>query len=311
MIKNETFSIRQMIELTGLSEFTIRGWENRYKAFKPKRSETGRRKYDKTDVERALLIRELLKRGHKISKIAHLKNEKLQVLFKGTENIQNISIENKEVNRALELMALQKWGELYELFRSSQFKNPEHLVHKFILPIISKLAQLVDTGAVSIAQEHIISSYIKEKIYSSLANIDTKSKMISDSKKIKFILVAPEGDHHDIGLLLAHLLIRSKGFNSLYLGPHTPAQDLSETTLRYEASHILISSNISKAEGANQDLLKYVSSIQEKIGSKIKILLAGRQAPYIQNQQNESSILSFFTFLDFESYLNSLKSQNK
>ena len=81
MGQNEIFSIRQMIELTGLSEFTIRGWENRYQAFSPDRSDTGRREYRKKDIERALLFRELLNRGHKISHIAKRNNQKLQSLF--------------------------------------------------------------------------------------------------------------------------------------------------------------------------------------------------------------------------------------
>lgn len=310
MIKNETFSIRQMIELTGLSEFTIRGWENRYKAFKPKRTETGRREYTKNDVERALLIRELLKRDHKISKIASLNNSQLQELFKDsapteTAASKKISVHTKAATEALELMALQKWSDLADLFKSLPSQNVSSFLNEFVLPVLSQLSAQLESQMVSVAQEHIISSYLKEKIYSMLAKTESVKKY---KGKMKFVLATPEGDHHDLGLLMAHLLIRAHGITSLYLGPHTPTKDLAETSLRYEATHLLITSNISKKEGAHQDLLKFVSDLKEKIGSNIKILMAGRQAPHVQNQV-ESSLLSFSSFIEFEDFLKTATSK--
>ena len=51
------YSIRQVIALTGASEFLLRTWELRYGALNPKRTDTGRRLYDEKDV---LKIRALL-----------------------------------------------------------------------------------------------------------------------------------------------------------------------------------------------------------------------------------------------------------
>lgn len=297
------FSIRQMIELTGLSEFTIRGWENRYSAFEPRRSNTGRREYSKSDVERALLLRELLKRGHKISKIAKLNNQKLLSLFEQTDEkrqVEKISPESKIATKVLELMALQKWPELSELFKKVQNKNISELIKGFFLPLLTELAVRVQAGVVSIAQEHVLSSLLKEKIYSTLSDLENQNK-----KNKRFVLAAPEGDYHEIGLLLAHLLIRSYGHTSLYLGPHTPAQDLSETALRFEASHLLIVSTISKKQGARQEPLSFVSDVQKKIGPHMQILLAGNQAPRIQ-QEHKTAMLIVSSFHELENYLQSL-----
>lgn len=41
-----------IIELTGLSEFSLRGWENRCEAFNPQESEEGRCEYNKKDIEK-------------------------------------------------------------------------------------------------------------------------------------------------------------------------------------------------------------------------------------------------------------------
>lgn len=310
MAQLELFTIRQMIELTGLSEFTIRGWETRYRAFSPRRGETGRREYNKKDIERALLIRELLKRGHKIGKIATLSNQKLSSLFEqSTENDQSADphSQNKIVTEALELMALQKWDELSALFKSVRYKSASRLIQDFLLPVLGKLALQVNSGLVSIAQEHVLSSVIKEKIYSSLSDLEKKSKV--SKNKIRFVLAAPEGDYHELGLLLAHLLIRSYGFTSLYLGPHTPVQDLSETALRFEASHMLIVSTVSRKDGARQDLLNFVSDVQKKIGLSVRILIAGSQTPHFSREET-SNLSNLESFHDLERQLEALKVQS-
>ncbi len=310
MQRNEIFSIRQMVELTGLSEFTIRGWENRYSAFVPKRGETGRREYSKSDVERALLLRELLKRGHRISKLAGLPQQKLHGLFEQNETAKKDLKPNRKstfVSQAMDLMALQKWEDLENHIKSIQEKNASQLVHNFLVPVLQCLAAQVEAGFTSVSQEHVMSSFIKEKIYSALSGIKTKKSTRDIFKKVRFVLATPEGDHHEIGLLLAHLLIRSHGFTSLYLGPHSPAQDLSETALRFNASHVLVVSTISPKGGARQETLTYVSAIKKRLGDHSQILIAGGQAPLIA-RESKSSLHSLVSFLELEDYLQQLGS---
>lgn len=310
MGRDEKFSIRQMVELTGLSEFTIRGWENRYLAFNPKRGDSGRREYSKSDVERALLLRELLKRGHKIGKIAKLNNLRLKSLFEqsdggGRERLN----ENRSeaVSKALDLVALQKWSELDLFIREFRAEKVIDLIHDFFLPMLQALAANVNAGLVSISQEHIFSSFLKEKIYSTLSPMGS-GRSGGAAGKIRFVLVAPEGDYHEMGLLLAHLLIRSHGFTSLYLGPHTPARDLSETALRFDASHLLIVSTVSKKDGARQGILSYVSDVQKAVGSHPRILVAGAQARVGHQPSSSLSILTEFS--ELENFLGDLAAEN-
>lgn len=77
----DSYTIRQVVDLTGLSEFTLRGWENRYEAFRPNRTATGRRMYSQSDLQKAILLRELLLRDHRIGEIADLSVAALQDLL--------------------------------------------------------------------------------------------------------------------------------------------------------------------------------------------------------------------------------------
>ena len=305
MGQSESFSIRQVMELTGLSEFTLRGWECRYSAFRPRRGETGRRKYSRNDIERALLLRELLKQGHKIGKIARLSIAKLRVLFAETEVQKRgelIGGNSQAVSKILELTIQQRWEELDLFIREYRGRNAKDLVSEFFLPVLHALSIKVDLRKVSVAQEHIVSSLIKEKIYSALSFVLKAVK--STPSKARFVLATPEGDYHEMGLLLGHLLIRIYGFTSLYLGPHTPAKELAETAIRFKATHVLIVSTVSKKEGASQSLLSYVSDVQKKVGSHLRILIAGSQRPALDEHP---LLLSLESFEAFEEYLGQLK----
>lgn len=305
MAQKELFTIRQMIEITGLSEFTLRGWENRYKAFRPARTNTGRRGYSKTDIERALLLRELLKRGEKISKIAPLDNQKLQKLFAQTQQPSEKTTQasqSKTITNALDLMALQKWSELETLFHMYTSKDAIEMINTFLLPLLTELAHRVNRGIVSIAQEHIFSAFLKEKIYSALSQLEKKNSK-SSHKSFRFILATPEGDYHEIGLLLAHLMLRYYGFTSLYLGPNTPSQDLAETAMRFDASHMLVVSTVSKKQGAHQDLLTFVGEVQKKVGRAIQVLIAGPQVPPGPNDMNPN-LQHLKSFQDLDQILN-------
>jgi DNA-binding transcriptional MerR regulator/methylmalonyl-CoA mutase cobalamin-binding subunit len=299
MVQVAVYSIRQMVELTGLSEFTIRGWENRYSAFDPQRGETGRLEYRKADIERAILLRELLKRGHKIGKVAKLTNQRLQLLFEQTavQRAQSKFEQRSElISHALELMALQKWPELKLFIKNVSAPNTFQLVQDFFIPALKALAENIAEGVVSISQEHIFSSFLKEKIYSALSDLESKKSSQRVRKEIHFVLASPEGDHHEIGLLLAQLLIRSHGFTSLYLGPHTPARDLAETALRFDASHLLVVSTVSKKGGARQELLSFITDVRKRIGPHLAFLIAGSQAPSVVTGAHDS----FFTLRSFQ-----------
>lgn len=313
MAAKETFLIRQLVDLTGLSEFTLRGWENRYKAFSPDRTESGRRVYSKQDVERALLLRELVSRGHRIGDIVPLSNQKLQNLFdqdKAVESSESHGVDPAEVDQVLNLVALQKWEELRTFIAKVSFTKTEDLIHQFLIPVMQKAGAQVSEGIVSISQEHILSAAIKEKIYATLTSLNTKKRKKSVSSKSRFILAGPEGDHHEIALLMAHLLLHLHGFTSLYLGPHTPVKDLSETALRFDCTHIVIASTLSKKLGAQEGILSYLQKLRANIGPKIKILVGGQETFGAMNGTG-SLFQQVSSFTEFELYLKALKKKER
>lgn len=72
------YNIGAVARLTQIHPETIRVWERRHQVVTPERSDTGRRFYSDEDVERLLLIKQLIGAGHTISSLAHLKMQELK-----------------------------------------------------------------------------------------------------------------------------------------------------------------------------------------------------------------------------------------
>lgn len=312
--KGESFSLRQVIELTGISEFTLRGWENRYQAFHPKRTQTGRRLYSLDDIEKLRLLQELLNQEHKIGEIAtlslsELKKIPLQTALAGSSPLKVGSSSatpkpsfSDTLEKIFSLTTLFQWDEIRD--QLSELRNTQEglLFLKSTLPtLIAKMNSLVDAGQFSIAQEHIFSALVKEQIFLVRSHRNRVPK-----SKARFVITSPEGDMHDMGLAIASTINYQKRIHTLPLGPNTPKKDLCETCLRYQSSHLLLTSTISEKEGAKESLFAYIQFIDKNLPKKIVLILAGRNTSgLLPNLERPMKVLSSFD--DYIKYLSTVK----
>ncbi len=304
MAKNESFSIRQVIELTGISEFTLRGWESRYKAFKPKRSSTGRRLYCLEDIQKARLLQGLLDKGYKIGNIAKLSLSDLEKILPQQEVSASLSNSpNKDfehIYKIMDLAHLYKWDEISEaLNKKRRNTKPDVFIADTLTPLAGQIGQSVAAGQLSVAQEHILSAFLKEQL------ILVQSEMKKPRSKSRIVMTTPEGDLHDMGISFASSLCRIEGLQTLFLGPSTPKKDLSETCVRYQTTHLVISSTVSEKEGAKESLYSYINFLDRNLPPQIVFLIAGRNTAQTHlNLQREFRIFSSMS--EFQNYLKSL-----
>lgn len=306
------YSIRQLIELTGVSEFTLRGWETRYQAFNPARSETGRRLYCKEDIIKIRLLMRLLSQGHRIGMIAPLTVKKLELLAE-EEASDELAIETKAGSnvkmtaKIAEIMSLAgrfEWEKIQKAFiKVQESLGARNFVLEFLLGLIGEMNEQIEAGRFSVAQEHIMTALMKERLYAATAFSETKSH-----GTYRFVLAAPEGDFHDLGLLIAAVLLSLFGIKYVNLGPHVPQADLCEVSLRFNATHILLSSTLASdlRDRTENDYLKYVNFLDRQLSNDICLLLGGR------NASTETLVLKrkfkiINSFSDFEAFIDQLR----
>ena len=95
------YTVREVSEMVGVPEHTLRFWEKEFPALKPKKTGGGARQYTKQDIELVRLIHHLVKdQGLTIKAArARLKTSKQQVV-----NRQEIVTRLKDIRAELMLM---------------------------------------------------------------------------------------------------------------------------------------------------------------------------------------------------------------
>lgn len=296
MKEKSHFSIRQVIDLTGVSEFTIRGWENRYQAITPMRTEKGRRLYTQEDLLKIRALKDLVERGNQISSIAHLNLDELRELLVKDQINNEIDLRHPEINAIIKNSDTFAWDKVQKIFQSQRKKNNgKEIIFKFILPLIKKINTLVARNQLSISREHILSAMIKEELYFLKNNQSTKKS------KAKIVFATPEDELHEMGILLSSTLANLSQLTCLYLGVNTPRQQIVDVCMRFEATHLVVSSTSLNSE----KFLHFVHFLDKHLPKETAICMGGPVLANLSfNLKREFHV--FWTIDEINSFFNSL-----
>jgi DNA-binding transcriptional MerR regulator len=228
------FSIKDVEALTGIKPHTLRIWEQRYGIPQPKRTATNIRYYDDEDIKMLLSVAMLNRHGHKISHITKMSREDIdKIVMDLTDNATDQQVQVEALTKAmfgLDEIAFEK------ILSSSILQyGMEATFIELVFPFLGRIGMMWQTGAVNPAYEHFITNLIRQKLF---VAIDAQPKNQAPNAK-KFVLFLPAHEPHEIGLLFANYLIRSKGHHTSYLGPNLPLDDLNPVMGIYKADFIL------------------------------------------------------------------------
>ena len=170
----------------------------------------------------------LKKNGLKISKIAQMTPEEIG------EKVQAISEINFEFGTqldALTISMIEMDEQKFDRIITTNIKQLgfEKTMLEVIYPFLDKLSLLWLTGSITPVQESFISYLIRQKI---IVAIDSESIPPQKDCK-KFLLYLPEGERQELSLLFMNYLVKSRGFQVVYIG-----QDITFTDLK-DAYNIL------------------------------------------------------------------------
>ncbi len=232
------YSIRDLEKLSGIKAHTIRIWELRYGLLTPSRTDTNIRHYSNDDLRKLLNVSSLINKGMKISNISKLSSKQIQEEIAIEQNIES-PIENflPTAQNAL-MFALFEFDEesFNKAFSLAVLKlGFVDALIKVLYPILNKIGFLWNSGEIFPAQEHFISNLVKQKILSA-----TDSLLLNTDKQDTFILFLPEGEMHEIGLLLTNYLLRSMGKHTIFLGQSVPLDNVIATYKATNAKNLLL-----------------------------------------------------------------------
>jgi len=220
------YSIKDLEQLSGIKAHTLRAWEQRYNLIEPHRTDTNIRYYIDDHLKKILNIAVLVKSGMRISKVANLSQEEIRASvidagrYRGNYESQINSFK----------IAMIDYDEyLFEnVFNKClmQFGTDETLT-KILGEFIRQIGLLWQAGAISVSNEHFISSLVKQKLFSIIDQ--TILPQVKDTS-VSYVLYTPADELHEMGLLYLYYYLKKMGYRVIYLGQSVPVEYLKEVS---------------------------------------------------------------------------------
>jgi MerR family transcriptional regulator, light-induced transcriptional regulator len=284
------FTIKDIENLTGIKSHTLRIWEQRYGIPHPKRTATNIRYYDDEDLKLLLNVSLLNRQGHKISRITSLSREEIDKL------VFDVASTNPDADVQLDTLISAMFNldeTAFEKVLSFNLlkQGLEKTMKDLFFPFLKKIGILWQSGQVNPAFEHFMSNLIRQKV---IVAIDALPITIKPGAK-KFVLFLPENETHELSLLFANYIIRTRGHQTLYLGQNLPFTDIDAVLGKYHCDYIMSVITSAPSKIKTQDLVT-------KIGlryPKQSILLTGIQVTSAAALTIPKNVKVIHTFDDF------------
>lgn len=219
----DKYFIKDIENITGIKSYTLRIWEQRYALLIPKRTDTNIRYYEEDDLKYMMNIALLNNNGIKISHIAEMNREEVQL--RTLTISENSSGHEQEISALSSAMFDFDEIEFTKILSINILKlGMQETAVNIIFPFLQHMGALWLSGSLQIAHEHFVTSVVKQRIY---ASIDQLNVFLKPNAK-NFLLFLPTGENHELSLLFASYFIKLHGHSAIYLGTSLPLDDLNK-----------------------------------------------------------------------------------
>ena len=241
------YPMRVVVQLTDLNAETIRAWQRRYGAIKPRRSEGNARRFAMEDIRRLSLLKKATAAGQAISAIAQLTEEELLKIIETnqqhatTERVRDEQLDNifqGTVVRFLEAVARYDTAEATKVLSSAAlYLETRSFLLEIVIPLMNKIGQDWHSGAMRIGQEHFATEILKGVLFSQRTTTGSRPG------GMPVVTCAPDGCLHEFGALIGGILMAQRGFDCVYLGPSVPFDDIAHAAESTKAELVVLSIN--------------------------------------------------------------------
>jgi len=261
-----SFTIKDLENLSGIKAHTIRILEQRYSFIKPERTDTNIRYYSNDELKKILNVALLNKYGYKISHIDKMNEGEIREKILSLNQIE--AQQERIVNDLIQCMVdidIEKLEVILD--KHILARGIERTITQIIFPFLEKIGILWLTNHINPAQEHLVTNIIRQKLIVGIDGIVTSLKV---NKTV--LLFLPEGEYHELGLLFMYYLLKSRGVTAIYLGSSVPLKDV-EYVVKLKKPDYLYSHLTTVGQNFNFD--KFITSVTQKF-SGIPVIISGQ-----------------------------------
>lgn len=254
-----TLSIKSAAHIANLSIDTIRAWEKRYRAVVPERANGGQRLFSRGDVERLVLLREIVSAGTSISRIAHCSTAELRGLVRiasdrgESDDAGVVRILKAIRSRDVQLLCT-------DLLSVALVRNAAEFGDDIVGAVLTELER--DTEA-----RHTGELLFASALVSVSATLFEKYRT---DRTTAVVSVSLPGERHAIPPLLSALVSAEAGYFGIYVGTQVEPADIEALTVDMDAVAVIIHAGIESFEHMQTAL-----RLRERL-PRVAIILTGR-----------------------------------
>ena len=272
-------------EMTGIPKNTLIAWERRYGLVTPERTGSGYRIYSDEDVAVLTRVKELIDSGYRISEV-------IRILERGPSDTPTLLDEaGKEGDTGLDLarrsllerlLAFDLAGAeaLSKLLVTTPF---ETLLDEVYLPLLHDVGARWEQGTATVAQEHLVSGWCRERILAMARSVEPSSERAPEA-----ICATAAGEHHEFGALGVAFHLANRGYRILYLGTDVPSEELLDLIHTRRPAIVALSAVLARPD---LDLVAFGQRVLQALGPVGRVLIGGRAADGLERHSSGRLLL--------------------
>lgn len=270
---HDALPLRTVSRLTGLSADVIRAWERRYGVVSPTRGPRGARLYSADDVAQLRLLRRAVSSGRAIGDVARLSRGALESLVRVPEaraaRPAPATHGNEILAHAVSTLERFDWAALDRCIGDALVGlGARDFVDQFAAPLMTDVGQRWSDGRLSVADEHLVSGLM----HNVLAGV-LRSRGRSGHPTV--LLATASGERHELGLLMAGLVVVEGGCGMCYLGADLPAAEVVAAARRSQAAAVGL--GVANGDGLEATVAE-LRRVERDLPTTTELWIGGRQA---------------------------------
>lgn len=313
------YSVKAITQLTGVNEHTLRTWERRYNIVEPGRGENGRRIYSAGDLDRILMVHQLVDAGHPVSALARLDDNGMRRLLAETQKVQDHKsseplrdvsgegaqqpMHRDQVKTMLHDLLNYDLGALAQELRlaAMQWGVRDYLLDG-VIPLMYEVGRMVLEERMTIAQEHLVSSTIRFHLGELYTSMAPRAQRGRSRLTPAVIISSPEGHLHEIGILTAAILCQLQSIPVHYLGPHIPASSLRALAQELGVRHVILGVTDIPSGLLPQPMAIFLRDLVPA-GSPFRVIVGGRMQGVTEMEESFPHVTFVKTLRQFDQQL--------
>lgn len=266
---------------TGIPVPTLRTWERRYGQPTPLRRPSGHRLYPAEWVERLRRVAFLLEQGHRAASVLAMPLAQLDGLVALSQArpaaprlvpdaptmlgedpaLVRLMRATRRLDRELLMAELRlEWGRL----------GPLGFLSGVAGPFMTQIGEEWRRGELEVRYEHFASACLRGLLH------ELRQPYDQAARGERVVVSTLPGDLHDIGLLMAALVLAMRGRRVLYMGSDLPVHETARTAIAQNCTAVAVS--VSNAYGPDRGAAQ-LSQLREQLPLGIALWVGGAGAP--------------------------------